>query len=456
MVHTVKTFIESNNINLLKINTEIMKQKFISPTLHRKNNTDIFSKNSTEKTNAQNTQPASHTINNTRKKIRLVFLDANSGSDLIGFYDAKQSSYFGLTSAQIFSDYFTTEYYNKNTLYKRNEVIFVLHNVYVKKNDYMKNLPRYQDLMGKGYKVVWWVFTEYPPGGTSWIFQESNIPIFYIPHWFWFRELEPYYNLLSYKKGNGLIYHTANYPRKQTFRKLALMPIGRHRRHRQLLLDKLGALKEKMIYSDQSQGKDLPRDIDYETLSNPYYKLMPGSETETRVNDRYFNPAWYNDTIFSIVAETVFQRETFPTIPSNINLYHDDPIFLTEKTFKPIMYRHPFVIWGQTGSLAYLKYLGFETFENLFDETYDTMTNELLKLSRLCNTIEEFTKNVYNMKHNPSNARPSITGTGVYTYDKITEGKIIHNYNWFFNGEVVKNRLYNDLVVPMCEFLEKN
>lgn len=47
------------------------------------------------------------------------------------------------------------------------------------------------------------------------------------------------------------------------------------------------------------------------------------------------------------------------------------PEFITEKTFRTILNRHPFVIHGAPGILKYLQSLGYKTFGSIIDETYD-------------------------------------------------------------------------------------
>jgi hypothetical protein len=49
-----------------------------------------------------------------------------------------------------------------------------------------------------------------------------------------------------------------------------------------------------------------------------------------------------------------------------------DKMFLTEKTFKPIRLGMPFMTIANVGTLEYLKELGFRTFGDWFDESYDT------------------------------------------------------------------------------------
>lgn len=64
----------------------------------------------------------------------------------------------------------------------------------------------------------------------------------------------------------------------------------------------------------------------------------------------------YGDCWFSVVTETEMRGR-----PSRI----------TEKPFKPIANFHPLLMLGNPGALAFLRELGFQTFPELFDETYD-------------------------------------------------------------------------------------
>jgi hypothetical protein len=67
-----------------------------------------------------------------------------------------------------------------------------------------------------------------------------------------------------------------------------------------------------------------------------------------------YYPSHYYQTNISIVSETT-QNEWFPT----------------EKTYKSLMLGHPFVVYGGQHSLQKLQALGFETFGNDIDESYD-------------------------------------------------------------------------------------
>jgi hypothetical protein len=69
-------------------------------------------------------------------------------------------------------------------------------------------------------------------------------------------------------------------------------------------------------------------------------------------------PSCVNDSFWHIVTETVF---------------YYDKLHLTEKIFKPIVSKQPFMLLGAPGNLAYLKSYGFKTFDGIIDESYDNI-----------------------------------------------------------------------------------
>jgi hypothetical protein len=62
---------------------------------------------------------------------------------------------------------------------------------------------------------------------------------------------------------------------------------------------------------------------------------------------------------------------------------------LTEKTFKPICLRMPFVMVSAAGSLEYLKRYGFRTFSDIWDESYDDETNDDLRLDKISQLLKD-------------------------------------------------------------------
>ena len=66
--------------------------------------------------------------------------------------------------------------------------------------------------------------------------------------------------------------------------------------------------------------------------------------------------SYYTTTFCSVVTET-YDTQPYP--------------YFTEKTFKPIAFYHPFILLSSRHSLGALQDLGFQTFNNFWDEDYD-------------------------------------------------------------------------------------
>jgi hypothetical protein len=68
----------------------------------------------------------------------------------------------------------------------------------------------------------------------------------------------------------------------------------------------------------------------------------------------------YEKTLVSIQIET-YSTENFP--------------YFTEKIFRIIANKHPFILQGASGSLEFLRDMGFKTFDNWWDESYDCLSD---------------------------------------------------------------------------------
>jgi len=82
----------------------------------------------------------------------------------------------------------------------------------------------------------------------------------------------------------------------------------------------------------------------------------------------------YYKTKFSLVSETHTM---------------DYMLFFTEKTYKPIAIGHPFQIFGTAGTLSYLQSRGYETFPELFDESYDNEYNRAQRLKTIVDNCKQ-------------------------------------------------------------------
>jgi len=61
---------------------------------------------------------------------------------------------------------------------------------------------------------------------------------------------------------------------------------------------------------------------------------------------------------------------------------------LTEKIFKPIILKQPFMLVGCAHNLAYLKSYGFKTFDRWIDESYDDLEDPVLRLQAVVKELD--------------------------------------------------------------------
>jgi hypothetical protein len=62
---------------------------------------------------------------------------------------------------------------------------------------------------------------------------------------------------------------------------------------------------------------------------------------------------------------------------------------ITEKTFKAIALGLPFILVATAGSLEYMRRYGFQTFDGIWDESYDTETNDFQRLEMVTNLLKD-------------------------------------------------------------------
>lgn len=101
-------------------------------------------------------------------------------------------------------------------------------------------------------------------------------------------------------------------------------------------------------------------------LDNPNFSRYPMEDSVDPVQHLY------NDSLINIVTETYFFNKI---------------IHITEKTYKPIAFMQPFILLGAAGSLQHVKDMGFKTFGEFWDESYDLEKDDKLRFKMIMNTI---------------------------------------------------------------------
>lgn len=80
----------------------------------------------------------------------------------------------------------------------------------------------------------------------------------------------------------------------------------------------------------------------------------------------------YHEFVERILDE-VYLNSWVSVVTESSYFNHECSVFISEKTFKPIACMQPFIIVGSKHTLKYLRKLGYKTFGEFIDESYDDM-----------------------------------------------------------------------------------
>ena len=188
--------------------------------------------------------------------------------------------------------------------------------------------------------------------------------------------------------------------------KFFLMPMSGKRRHRDLLFNVTAKFHDQSLRSYRELGVLLPGDLDFDHGDW----------------ERYCNMSWYDSTNFSVVAETTVQGA----------------VFVSEKSYKPMAYGHPAVIYGTQGLLKYLRAQGFATFDHVLDESYDAAETPTRRLKIICDNLDR----LY-----------SEFCTGTLFADAETQRRLQHNHHRFFDSAEVTQRFQQQFIEPLLHYV---
>jgi hypothetical protein len=242
----------------------------------------------------------------------------------------------------------------------------------------------------------------------KWVTSETQL-VLRNTKWFWHNECLWFRNL----RYQDLI-------RNSVIDKSFLLLMNMPRPHRKELYKRLKPILDSdSIYSFNGMGIPLQNGHD-----------------QFEISDRYTDIDWYNRTKFSVVVETGTDEFEYSSIRTG-----DPWIIHTEKSYKPFAFKHPWITWGSSKTLEFLKAQGFETFNHVIDESYDNIKDHYSRLNKIVTIIGELN---FTVKQDPK-----------YFTDSVTLEKLEHNYNLFYNRDLAHKYFKEEIVDPIYEFAEK-
>lgn len=173
-------------------------------------------------------------------------------------------------------------------------------------------------------------------------------------------------------------------------------------------------------------------------LARPESRLSRDSRLSIYRNLKSLNlPLVLDKTVFSGEMSADFSATEFQLLKQGLwhvvteTVYYDRKLHLTEKVFKPIAVKRPFILAAAPGNLQYLKSYGFKTFSDWISEDYDLVDDPEVRMRMI---LDELTR-ICSMSSNELNE--------LY---KDMQGVLDYNFNHFykdFKGIVLDELLIN-------------
>jgi hypothetical protein len=119
--------------------------------------------------------------------------------------------------------------------------------------------------------------------------------------------------------------------------------------------------------------------------------------------------------------------------------FWDSKKHLTEKIFKPIVAKQPFILLGCAHNLKYFKEYGFKTFDQWWDESYDDINDPVERLKAVVNIIEKLCQLDLNT---------------LESMLKEMKDVLDYNFNLFYSTDFIDNA-WNELQYKIKELVQQ-
>jgi hypothetical protein len=183
-----------------------------------------------------------------------------------------------------------------------------------------------------------------------------------------------------------------------------------------------GSLKKNLLYAKEYG-------VSNEFLKESYNLIEHHLATDLRI-DGSINEQITNDSF--TVGPISMSISSFLHVVTE-TCFWDQKKHLTEKIFKPIVLKQPFVLLGSEGNLSYLKEYGFKTFDKWWDESYDQCKDPIQRLSKVCDIVENICKLSH---HDLSDLMLEMEDT------------LEHNFNRFYSKQFI-NDVWTELTINL-------
>jgi hypothetical protein len=160
-------------------------------------------------------------------------------------------------------------------------------------------------------------------------------------------------------------------------------------------------------------------------LTANYPKTLDVQDLVNQVPNLVNNLEIYENSQLTVVTESHFNQT--------------GGLFITEKTFRPLLVGHPFMILGQKGTLAKLRSWGFSTDFDGIDQSYDLIEDDCERFSQFHRSLRAWCVQ-----------DPEIRRTAIYKWDSIIQ----HNFQNYKKSNF-KKTMFDNAILSTEQYFKK-
>lgn len=163
-------------------------------------------------------------------------------------------------------------------------------------------------------------------------------------------------------------------------------------------------------------------------IVDPFTRINDCIKWSSTINTALDAPA--HNIVYDNRANCIDTHHQFDAIQKSFLYVCTETVFdyphsyISEKSFKGITTKRPFIILGAPGTLELLKLYGFKTFSNWWNEDYDTVDSVDLRLTKVYNIINNICNLPVTALHNMCNEMAETLEYNFMHYDTFRKNQI--------------------------------
>jgi hypothetical protein len=178
------------------------------------------------------------------------------------------------------------------------------------------------------------------------------------------------------------------------------------------------------------------------TIDTPTYQTVDYNHYKNVLTANYPKTVDVEDLVNQVPNLTnnleIYKRSQL-TVVTESHFDQTGGLFITEKTFRPLLVGHPFMILGQKGTLKKLRSWGFQTDFDGIDQSYDDVEDD-------CERFLQFHRSLRNWCMQDS----EIRRTAIYKWDNIIQ----HNFQNYKKSNF-KKTMFDNVILSTEQYFRR-